>query len=523
MSVTLDVPAPLIHQEPCMDSDARFKLLRAGRRGGKTRVKFTAAVIGHGPGWRTGAPMWRGLAQGYDVPWIVPEYGQANTIWEEEIKPRFEAIPGARINSSKLQATIGGMGTIRIVSIESMKTAIRGIGKRLGGVIVDEAAWLDLQLAWQAVLRPALVDNEGWAIIGSTTNSGHDGNKGEDDRGDRILPSFFNRLCAEVLAGERDADWAHFYFTGYDNPKLKKVEMDKFVGEYTPGSVRLREEVYAELLSAGAGLAFPEYDAALIDRPRPPLPGWDAIETVGGLDWGYATPGAAYVISGARSGARVTLAGEVYFNGPPRPDWPDRLTPDDVGRKIGERWQELLKDGRIDAMPEMLYADSQCWAETDGTLTIASRLQVGLDAVLGDSAPILVPAPKGKGSRATRALLTHELLRVYRSEDGSHVEGPTLHVAPDCLHWRRTVPRLPVDPKEPDCVDTKAEDHAWDAMSYGLIGAWPAGVKPNLQSLENARERAKLDPLSRREAEDEERVIARAQPARRGVSHSAVE
>jgi hypothetical protein len=521
MTITLTIPAPLVHQAPVVDSAARFKLVRAGRRGGKTRVMFTCAVAGHGPLDAQGVPRWKGLAQGYDVPWIVPEYGQANTIWEEEIKPRFEPIPGVRINSSKLQAQVRGMGTIRIVSIESMKTAIRGIGARLGGVIVDEAAWLDLQLAWQAVLRPALVDNEGWAIIGSTTNSGHDGNRGEDDRGDRLLPSFFNRLCGEVLAGERDEEWAHFYFTGYDNPKLNKLEMDKFVGEYTPGSVRLREEVYAELLTAGAGLAFPEYDAALVDRPRPPLPSWDAVEVVGGLDWGYATPGAAYVVTGARSGVQVTLGGEVYFNGPPREDWPDRLTPDDVGRAIARRWAELVADQRIPAMPEMIFADSQCWAETDGALTIASRIQVGLDEVLGDTAPILVPAPKGPGSRKTRALLLHELLRVYRSEDGTHTEGPTLHVAPDCHHWRRTVPRLPVDPKEPDGVDTKAEDHAFDAMTYALIGAWPSGVKPSMASLEVARTRAALDPLSRREAEDEERVITRLQPVRRGRNFSA--
>ncbi len=519
MTITLAVPAPLVHQVAIVDSAARFKVLRAGRRGGKTRVMFTCAVAGHGP-ITQGIPARHGLAQRRDVIWIVPEYGQANTIWEEEIVPRFEPA-GAALNATKRTAKLRGMGTLRIASLEAMKTAVRGAGSMLGGVILDEAAHFDLAHAWRKVIRPALVDNEGWAMFGSTTNSGHDGNKGEDDRGDRLLPSFFNRLCAEILAGERDTDWEHFYFTGYDNPKLKKVEMDKFVDEYTPGSVSLEEEVYAKLLTAGAGLAFPEYDGALVDRPRPPLPSWDAVETVGGLDWGYATPGAAYVLSGARSGVRVTLSGEVYFNGAPRPDWPTRMTSDDVGRAIARRWAELLKEERIPAMPEMIYADSAMWAETDGALTIASRMQVGLDEVLGDAAPILVQAPKGPGSRKTRALLTHELLRVHRSADGTHVDGPVLHVTPDCLHWRRTVPRLPVDPKDPDSVDTRAEDHAWDAASYGIIGAWPAGVKPDMQSLESAAQRATLDGLSRREAIDEERMT-RAQPVRRGKNFSAM-
>jgi hypothetical protein len=520
--ITLDVPAPLIHQEPVVDSGARFKVLRAGRRGGKTRVAFTCAVAGHGPIVR-GIPLRHGLAQGKDVIWTLPEYGQATTIWEEEVRPRFEPMPGVRLNATKMTAKVPGMGTLRIVSLEALKTAVRGAGKNLGGVIADEAAWWDLQYAWRKVLRPALVDNKGWAIFASTTNSGHDGNRGDDDRGDRILPSYFNRLCAEILAGERDSEWAHFHFTGYDNPKIDPSEMDALVDEYTPGSSTLREEVYAELLTAGAGLAFPEYDAARIDAPRPPLPEWDPIEVVAGLDWGYATPGAAYVLESARSGARMRIAGEVYFNGTPRPDWPDRLTPDDVGRKIGARWKDLLAEKRLHAMPEVVHSDSQCWAETDGGPTIAQRLQAGLDDVLGDDAPTLVPAPKGPGSRKTRAQLLHEVLRVYASADGTHVEGPVLHVAPECVHWRRTVPRLPVDPKEQDSVDTKAEDHPFDAVTYAIIGAWPEGTRPSEEDLQVARTRAKLDSLSRREAEDEDRITARAaQPARRGRSFSGL-
>jgi hypothetical protein len=43
------IPKPLPHQREWLRSGARFKLARAGRRGGKSRGSLYAAICGHGP------------------------------------------------------------------------------------------------------------------------------------------------------------------------------------------------------------------------------------------------------------------------------------------------------------------------------------------------------------------------------------------------------------------------------------------------------------------------------------------
>ena len=43
------IAAPLPQQLPIVHSPARFKIVRAGRRFGKTRLALYCALIGHGP------------------------------------------------------------------------------------------------------------------------------------------------------------------------------------------------------------------------------------------------------------------------------------------------------------------------------------------------------------------------------------------------------------------------------------------------------------------------------------------
>lgn len=44
-------------------------------------------------------------------------------------------------------------------------------------------------------------------------------------------------------------------------------------------------------------------------------------------------------------------------------------------------------------------------------------------------------------------------------------------VASRCRFWLATVPSLPRDPRNPEDVDSSANDHALDATSYLIAGA----------------------------------------------------
>ena len=84
------------------------------------------------------------------------------------------------------------------------------------------------------------------------------------------------------------------------------------------------------------------------------------------------------------------------------------------------------------------------------------------------------PGHKGPGSRVTRVRRTSTYLGEAPACAHHRALGwqscPLMHVFPQCENLIRTLPTLPhAGPGDPEDVDTDAEDHAYDAMSYLLI------------------------------------------------------
>lgn len=277
------LPEPLAHQLPILDSPAKRKVLRCGRRFGKSRFAMIAAIDGHGPrDLKTGMRRFPGILQGKDIVWVAQDYPNLSTVmWREEFVPRFKHLPFVNMNANEHYIGIQGLGTLYLRP-ETAISGIRGIGKNLGGVIADEAAWYDLESALKDVILAALLDNDGWLILMSTTNAGLDGNQA------KRTPSYFNVICEEIRAKQRSDEWEEFYGTAYDNPRLNKSGIDELVAEYDSESPALKQEVYAELLRGGAGLALPNISAKthMVDRFMVP-PSW---QRWGSFDWGYFHP-----------------------------------------------------------------------------------------------------------------------------------------------------------------------------------------------------------------------------------------
>lgn len=286
---TLELPEPIGKQPDMLDSPATRKVLRFGRRGGKTRFAFIAALAGHGPGWDESKPLHGGILQGGDVVWICPTYSNlATVLWREEIEPRMGHLPWVKLSKSpNHDVTITGLGTLMLRSGDrSAIDSIRGVGNRLAGVIVDEAAHLDLRGALLDVILPACIDNGAWLILMSTTNAGQDG--GYDDTGAPQVPSYFNLICEQIRANERGIEWVEFEGTAFDNPEMNTQAINDLIAEYPPGSPKLDQEVYARLLKSGTGLALPGLSEAshMVPAFQPP----SYWHQWCGFDWGYHHP-----------------------------------------------------------------------------------------------------------------------------------------------------------------------------------------------------------------------------------------
>lgn len=453
----LVLPAPHPKQQRVLASPARFKVVQAGRRFGKDRLALVAATVGHGPEQEDGTPLHRGAIHGRDVIWIGPDYPQIRAIWYEEIEPRFGSHPRIDLNKAERRISIRGAGAIQFRSAESIGS-VRGVGARLGGIIVNEAAYLDLEDALKKVLLPALLDLGGWLLIISTTNAGPDGH--ETAEGPRT-PSHFNTLCEQGMAGELGEDWEHWHYTTRDNPVLSPDAVQELYNQYEPDDPELAQELDAKLIEAGSGLAFPEWNNAVHVADYEP-PKTEGVWTGGG-DWGYTNPGCLYLMW---SGPERSLVRKEY-----------------VFRKtdpytVGYEWaMKILK-----LPPALWYAVDEP-AVSDGGPTILERMARGyMDAWnahgsgFGIEMPAFVTPPKGPGSRAAKKMLLHEQLKYERPKDNGGVPPwgmPRLQVHRECETLVRTLPRLPKDPKGKEDVDTDAYDHPYDGLTAWLMARVP--------------------------------------------------
>ncbi|KVD71802.1 terminase [Burkholderia ubonensis] len=129
-----------------------------------------------------------------------------------------------------------------------------------------------------------------------------------------------------------------------------------------------------------------------------------------------------------------------------------------------------VKLGQINVIPNLCAsvspgpADSSIFNTGDNELSIADKMKKqGVTWKESDKRP---------GSRKNGASLFCDMLEAAlvgkESESGSP-EEPAFYVFEHCRGWISRIPILPRDPKDPDDVDTSAEDHDWDATRYRVL------------------------------------------------------
>jgi PBSX family phage terminase large subunit len=231
----------------------RFRVLRCGRRFGKTRI--TVEEI-------NGVALFMNAR----ICYIAPTYQQARDIaWEMLIKRLGESIIST--NESRLEVrtrnSLGGESFILLRGWESIDN-VRGQAFDL--LAIDEVAMMkNFWTGWNEVLRPTLTDRKGQAVFSSTP-------KGYDH---------FYDLCNMEL---KDSDYRTFHFTTYDNPHIPVEEIEA-------AKASLPEEVFGQEYLADfhkkQGLVYKEFSRTFhtyTDLPN------KAFELLGGVDFGYRNP-----------------------------------------------------------------------------------------------------------------------------------------------------------------------------------------------------------------------------------------
>ena len=216
---------PPLHasQQKVFDSEARWKILCAGRRFGKTRL---------------GVQMCMEVAlRGGRAWWVAPTFAIARVGWRD-IAATAQSFPKEiepEISIVNMEFTLANGGQIAVRSADNPQR-LRGEG--LDFIVMDEAAFVKPEV-WQEVLRPTLTERKGSALFISTPMG---------------MNNWFYNLWETAATAD---NWERFRFSTYDNPRIDPEEVDQAKTEV--GSIVFAQEYMAEFVEAGQGMIKPEW------------------------------------------------------------------------------------------------------------------------------------------------------------------------------------------------------------------------------------------------------------------------
>ena len=156
-------------------------------------------------------------------------------------------------------------------------------------------------------------------------------------------------------------------------------------------------------------------------------------------DWGYSSPACCLWFAVDHDNTMYVYR-ELYTQ---------RITADEFAQKVLELEQgEYIRYGVL---------DSSTWANRGdiGPSIAETMIKEGCRWRPSDRSP---------RSRVNGKIEIHKRLKVNKE-----TEEPALYVLNNCTNLLRTLPALPLDKNNSEDVDTKAEDHAYDALRYGCM------------------------------------------------------
>lgn len=270
----MQLPKPMNWQRAFLNEQYRFKVIRGGRRVGKTTLIIIDALsLGS-------------IYPNLSLAYVGPSYTSAKDIlWADLIKISKDLIEYK--NEQELYVRLKNGSRIRLYSWESIDNML---GKKYHKVYLDEVAVArKFWVAWRDVVEPTLLDYKGEAWFTSMPRGkGH-----------------FKELCdyASITDG-----WKQFHITSYENTSIPgiKAELDSLKNRVPPSV--FAQQYLAEFTDL-EGRVYTEFtrDDLLDECPFEP-------ERYGfSVDFGYNHPLAAYVYA-ISSDDHIHVINELYEN-----------------------------------------------------------------------------------------------------------------------------------------------------------------------------------------------------------------
>jgi len=213
------------------ESPARFKVVAAGRRFGKSHLAAVELLV---------HALQDTNNQGYNVQdkevyYIAPTFEQGKKImW-----PKLKDMAGYAKDGGLIESTFENTGTATLINGRRISIrgadrpdTLRGVG--LSYVVLDEYAFMKPDV-WSLIIRPALADVEGEALfIGTPDGKNH-----------------FYELWNDANGKLRKHGWQAWQFESLKNPKLNPDEIHQAITASNMSVAAARQEFGASFNSGG--------------------------------------------------------------------------------------------------------------------------------------------------------------------------------------------------------------------------------------------------------------------------------
>ena len=404
-------------------------LLEGNRGGGKTDALLMdfAQMVGRGYG-----EDWRGVI-------FRLTYPQLQDVIAKSLKWFRRIFPGAKYNASKNVWTFPTGEQLFFRFGESADDYWNYHGHAYPFLAFEELTnWKDPSFyeAMASTCRSANPDVPRW--IRATTNPFGKGHSWVKDRFQ------IGTIAPETPFGPAGKERLYIHSRLQENTVLMAADPD-----YITTLENLKEPARRAAWLDGSwdiniGTFFAEVwsDAAVVD-PFPIPAKWKVWKS---MDWGYSKPYCVLWLALSEEGV-IFVWRELYGIDQ---DQPNVGSKEDAAKVAGKIKQIEKHDERLGYEYRMNLSDPAIFAKTGTSNSIGSIFRA--------NGVVWQPAWNAKGSRVLGWQLIVQLLAEGR-----------LKIFRTCKNLIRTLPTLPPDDNNPEDIDTDTEDHAADALRYGVM------------------------------------------------------
>ena len=274
----VELPIPHAKQREFMESPAKRKVIKAGRRGGKTKGLAIFAV--------------EQFLKGKRVLYAAPTSEQTESFWYEVCAALAELVKTKILEKNETEKFIELPGTKQRIKAKTAWNADTLRGDYADVLIYDEYQLFN-EDAWEIVGVPMLLDNDGDAIFSFTPPSlrSNGVSKAKD-------PRHASKLFQKAK-NDTTGRWAAFHFSSHDNPYISRVALGEIIKDMSRASYR--QEILAEDDDSDAKrLIYSVWNESTQRKPRFPIPkNWPVYS---GHDFGGANPAALFFANDPATG-----------------------------------------------------------------------------------------------------------------------------------------------------------------------------------------------------------------------------